>query len=42
MITKIENSTKSNKRFKIAMDNGKTFDFGYKNGRTYLDHHDEI
>lgn len=42
MIIKIMNSDKPNKRYKILMDNGKTYDFGLKNGSTYIDHFDKI
>lgn len=41
MIIQLENSTKPNKRFKITMDNGKQYDFGYKGGSTYIDHKDK-
>jgi hypothetical protein len=44
MIIKLMNSDKPNKRYKILMDNGKTYDFGLKdaiNG-TYIDHFDKI
>ncbi len=40
MIVKIEKSQKPYKRFTVTMDNGHTFDFGYKTGSTYLDHKD--
>lgn len=44
MITKIKASPLNNKRFRVTMDNGKTYDFGFKNkhtgelGSTYIDH----
>lgn len=43
MIVKITNSPKINKRFRVYMNNGKTYDFGYENkstgkkGNTYID-----
>jgi hypothetical protein len=43
MIVKITNSPKPTKRFRVFMDNGKTYDFGYENketgktGHTYID-----
>ncbi len=40
MIIDIENSSKKNKRYRITMDNGKFYDFGYRYGSTYIDHHD--
>jgi hypothetical protein len=41
-IIDIKPSEKANKRFQVTMNNGETFDFGYKNGSTYIDHHDKI
>ncbi len=41
MIVKIEKSPKTNKRYRVTVDNGKTYDFGLANGSTYLDHHDK-
>jgi hypothetical protein len=41
MIIKIDNSTLNNKRFKITMDNNIHYNFGLKNGNTYIDHHDK-
>jgi len=41
MIINIESSDKPNKRYIIFMDNGKTYDFGLKDGSTYIDHHDK-
>lgn len=41
MIIKIFRSPKKNKRFRIYMDNGKHYDFGYKFGETYIDHKDK-
>ena len=44
MIIKIENSPLKNKRYRVIMDNDKTYDFGYKGvngfGNTYIDHGD--
>ena len=40
MIISIGNSQTKNKRYQVTMDNGKTYDFGYKGGQTYIDHHD--
>jgi len=40
MITKVESSPLPNKRFRVFMDNGKSYDFGLKSGSTYIDHHD--
>lgn len=41
MIVKIEDSPLKMKRFRITMDNGKTYDFGLKGGSTYVDHADD-
>ena len=41
MIVEITDSKKPSKRFCVTMDNGKRFDFGLKNGSTYIDHHDK-
>lgn len=41
MIVKIEKSHKNHKRFKVTLDDGRTFDFGLDTGKTYIDHHDE-
>jgi len=40
-IISINNSNKKNKRFRITMDNGDNFDFGFKTGSTYIDHFDK-
>lgn len=37
MIVKIEKSPVAMKRYRVTMDNGKTYDFGYYGGRTYID-----
>jgi hypothetical protein len=42
MIIKILTSDKPNKRYKIIMNNNKTYDFGYKYGNTYIDHHNKL
>lgn len=41
MITKITNSPVQFKRYRVYMDNGKHYDFGFKGGSTYIDHHDK-
>ena len=41
MIVSIGNSLKKYKRYSVTMDNGKTYDFGLKDGQTYIDHHDK-
>ena len=41
MIVEIEKSKKKNKRFRVILDNGKSYDFGLDTGKTYIDHHDE-
>jgi len=41
MIIKIEKSPIKNKRFRVFMDTGKYYDFGYITGSTFIDHHDE-
>ena len=40
MIVKIEDSPLQHKRFRVWMDNGKSYDFGLKGGKTYIDHND--
>lgn len=40
-ITNIEPSNRKNKRFKITLSDGRTFNFGSKNGSTYIDHKDK-
>jgi len=42
MITKICESPRKNKRHVLTMDNGKKYNFGYKFGHTYIDHHNKI
>ena len=42
MIIKIEPSPKLFKRYRATMDNGKTYDFGLHNGKTYIDHHNPV
>jgi len=41
MIINIKPSQKKNKRFQVIMDNGKKYDFGLKDGSTYIDHYDK-
>ena len=41
IIVKIDDSSLKNKRFRVSLDDGSTFDFGDKNGQCYLDHHDK-
>lgn len=41
MIIKIEKSNVKHKRFKVTMDNGKTYNFGLDTGSTYIDHKDK-
>jgi hypothetical protein len=41
MIVEITSSEKPLKRFRVTLDTGKSFDFGYKYGKTYIDHHDK-
>ncbi len=41
MIVKIETSPRKTKRFRVTMDDGRIFDFGYDKGTTYIDHGDE-
>ena len=40
-IVKIENSQRKNKRLKVTLDNGEIYHFGLRDGKTYIDHHDE-
>jgi len=40
MIVKVEDSPLKNKRFRVTMDNGKTYDFGLRWGSTFIDHAD--
>ena len=40
MIVEISDSKKASKRYCVRLDDGRTFDFGLKNGSTYIDHHD--
>lgn len=41
MIISIKPSPLENKRFRVMMDTGKMYDFGYKGGQTYIDHQDK-
>lgn len=40
MIVKVEKSPVKYKRYRVTMDNGKTYDFGLLGGETYIDHRD--
>lgn len=40
MIVSIKPSKLANKRYRVRMDDGKIFDFGYRDGSTYIDHGD--
>jgi hypothetical protein len=40
-IKRITSSTKKNKRFKVILENGDSYDFGLLNGSTYIDHGDK-
>ena len=40
MIVEISYSKKASKRYCVRLDDDRTFDFGLKNGNTFLDHHD--
>ena len=37
MIIKIESSPVAMKRYRVHLDNGKKYDFGYRGARTYID-----
>jgi hypothetical protein len=41
MIDTISESPKPNKRYRVVMHNGKHYDFGLANGKTYIDEHNE-
>jgi hypothetical protein len=41
-IIHITNSKKKDKRFKVYLDNGDEYDFGLKDGETYIDHKDKV
>ena len=38
-IIKIEKSNVENKRYKVTLNNGQTYNFGLDGGQTYIDHH---
>jgi hypothetical protein len=38
MIVSVESSRRKMKRFKVIMDDGREFHFGYDGGDTYIDH----
>jgi len=39
-IVDLMNSNKDNKRYKVILNNGKSYDFGLKGASTFLEHHD--
>ena len=41
MIVEVADSPIQHKRFRVFLNNGETYDFGLKNGHTYIDHHDK-
>jgi hypothetical protein len=41
MIIDIKKSPVKYKRYRVLMNNGKHYDFGLKNGSTYIDHKDK-
>lgn len=41
MIVEIDKSKRKNKRFRVKLDNGKSYDFGLDTGETYIDHKDK-
>ena len=41
-IIHITKSNKKDKRFKVFLDNGDEFDFGLKNGSTYIDEKNKV
>jgi hypothetical protein len=41
-IIHITKSNKKDKRFKVYLDNGDEYDFGLKDGETYIDHKDKV
>ena len=40
MIVNIEPSKNKNQRFEVTLDDGRKFNFGLKDGQTYIDHHE--
>ena len=40
-IIKIEPSENQDKRFKLTLNNSKTYNFGLQGGHTFIDHHDK-
>jgi hypothetical protein len=40
-IVKLENSPVKNKRLRVILNNGDTYDFGLLNAETYIDHGDK-
>jgi hypothetical protein len=41
-IIHITKSNKKDKRFKVFLDNGDEYDFGLKDGETYIDHKNKV
>ena len=41
MIVRVENSPRVNKRYRVFLNTNKYFDFGYSDGKTYIDHGDK-
>ncbi len=41
MIVDLQKSPRKFKRFRVVLDNGETYDFGYSLGKTYIDHGDK-
>jgi len=41
-IIHITKSKKKDKRFKVFLDNGDEYDFGLKDGETYIDHKNKV
>ena len=42
MIVRITKSPNEYKRYRVFMDNGKHYDFGYYDGDTYIDHKNKL
>ena len=40
-IVDLMNSDRDKKRFKVMLNDGRSYNFGLKTGSTYLDHHNE-
>ncbi len=41
MIIQIKKSPLKEKRYRVILDNNEHYDFGYKEGKTYIDHHNK-